>query len=133
MTVMKQHSIKNIAWRFVGWILLLQMINISIDPPSLKFQQAVGSANSKAASIDEIESIYEMVAEGVFDKDVPDDNQDKDEDEIHTSSPSMDLYFSAHAGHQLPQLSFPSEYFPHYHNINLLIYTEPNSPPPKYA
>jgi hypothetical protein len=126
---MKIYVIRNIIKQVICWILLLQMINISIDPPDFKHPKHSSVTNKKALSIEETESFYELIAEGVFDKEVPESN----EDEIDTSSPSFELYLITRICTKLPALAFPVEHFPQYYTSFSSINQEPHSPPPKFA
>ena len=105
------------------------MINISINPPDLNSPKRSSTANKEDLSINQIESVYEMIAEGIFDQQVP----ESDEEEIDTSSPSFELFFTDRTYHKLPAFVFPIEYFPHYYNNFSSVYKEPHSPPPRLA
>ncbi len=111
------------------WILVLQFINISIDPGDLKRANYDASTSQEDLSINEVESVYELIAEGVFDKQVP----ESDEDDIQTISPSIELYCDTPLYSTLQPLTFPTEYFPHYNTSRSLSNKQPNSPPPKRA
>ncbi len=124
---MKTYVIKNIVKKVICWILLLQIINISVDPPDLNVRAYDTATSKKESSFDETESVYELIAEGVFDEKVP----ESDEDEMDTSSPSFELYFFNRSCSRLPALVFPLHHSPHYHNNFLSLHQEPHSPPPK--
>lgn len=123
---MQLNSIKNIMKYAVCWILLLQMINISIDPPDLKLAENRQGKIEEPAT-DETETVYELIAEGLFDQDVP----ENDEEETDTSSPGFLLYFFTAGSNQLRALNFPVEHFSHYQKKVLSAHQEPSSPPPK--
>jgi hypothetical protein len=105
------------------------MINISIDPPDLKHQNGSPGTNTEDLSVNEIESVYELIAEGVFDVELP----ESDEDEIDTSSPSFDLYFFERTGSKLQAFIFPIEHFCHYYKNFSSIHQEPHYHPPEVA
>ena len=105
------------------------MINISIDPPDLKHPKYSPITNKKDLAINKIESVFEMIAEGVFDKEIP----ESDEDEIDISSPSFELYFVNRICSKLQALVFPVAHFPYYHNNFLSVHQEPHFPPPRLA
>ena len=110
---MKTGVIKNIIKQGVCWILLLQVINISIDPHDFKQSKYMPVAFSEDFSSDEIESISELIAENIFHKEVP----PGDEDEIETSSPPFEFYFYTGTSIRLPALKFSSEHVSR-HNSN---------------
>ena len=126
---MKMDFIKSCLKQVVCWILLLQMINISIDPPDLKHSKYSHHTNQEEVLLDETESVYEWIAEGVFDEEVPESN----EDDIDTSSPSMELYFFTATCTRLPAIEFPVEHFSHYYSNIPFVHQEPRFPPPKRA
>jgi hypothetical protein len=126
---MRSDFIKNIIKQVVCWILLLQMINISIDPRDLKRANYSPITYNENFSIDEIESVYELIAEGVFDKEVPASN----EDEIDTFSPSFELYFFTATSIKLPAIKFPLEHISHCYNNFPIVHQEPLFQPPKFA
>ena len=113
----------------VCWILLLQTINISINPPDVKLVVDKTVTNNKQLAADETESIYEWVVEGMSDEDVP----ESDDDDMDTSSPSFELYFFNRVCSELPVLHFSIEHYAHYHTNFPFIHQEPHSPPPKWA
>lgn len=112
----------------VCWILLLQMINLSVDSPDSQIHY--GTTNHhEDLSINDIESLSELIAEEVFDIDVP----ESDEDDVDSSSPVIDLYFSERSWHQLPPDSFPIQHVSYYHRNFLSVTQQPLSPPPKFV
>ena len=126
---MKTDYIKNIITQVVCWILLLQVINISINPRDFKHPRYSSTASKEDLSINETESIYELIAEGVFDEDVPESN----EDDIDTSSPSVELYFFTASCNTLPTLELPLEHFPRCNKSFPSLHHEPLFQPPKQA
>ncbi|RYZ26918.1 MAG: hypothetical protein EOO10_14235 [Chitinophagaceae bacterium] len=112
----------------VCWILLLQMINLSVDTPDSQIRY--GTTNHhEDLSINDIESLSELIAEGLFDIDVP----ESDEDDVDSSSPAEDLYFSDRSSQQLPLVSFSIQHVGYYLNSFPSISQKPLSPPPKSA
>jgi hypothetical protein len=111
---MKSYVIKNISKKVFFWILLLQVINVSINPPDLKYGKYSALTKKEDLSINEIESVCELIAEGIFDEDIPESN----EDEIDTLSPSFQLYFFTGNGIKLLAKEFSLAHFSHcYSNI----------------
>ena len=123
---MKFNSLKNIIRHVACWILLLQMINISIDPPDLKLPGNT-QAKIKEPAIDETETVYELIAEDFFEHQVP----ENDDEETDTSSPSFLLYFFSGSITKIPVLFFPAEHFSHSHKKVLSAHQEPAFPPPR--
>ncbi|MGZ8550556.1 MAG: hypothetical protein ACXWV2_07835 [Chitinophagaceae bacterium] len=110
-------------------ILLLQMINLSINPPD--FRQLSGRFNSQdqGISLNEIESIYELVAEGFFYENVP-DSEDQDTD---ASFILLDL-FSFTQGHSATiVIPHTIQLISYYQSGTSLIYPQPDTPPPRQA
>ena len=121
--------IKHITARVVCWILLLQLINISIDPPDMERATYASDSGEEDLSINDIESIYELVAEKVFDEDVP----ESDENDIDTASQTFDLYcITAQDGLQAFYdyfIDYEAQYLNHLSTDS----PEPGFPPPKSA
>jgi hypothetical protein len=125
---MKMNLIKNIKL-VVCWILFLQLINISINPPDLQHPKFSSITNKEDLTINKIESVYELIVEGVSDEEVP----ESDEDETDTTSQSFVLYFFSKICSKLPALNYPIEHFSHYHNNFPSVTKEAHFPPPKFA
>ena len=123
------YAIKNFIKQVVCWILLLQIINISINLPDINYPNYRNVLSKEDVSIDELESVYELIAEDVFNKEVP----ESDEDEIDTSSQPFELYFFTKTCSKLPALAFPAKHFSRYQNNFLSIFQEPHLPPPKIS
>jgi hypothetical protein len=126
---MDRNTVKNIISRFVCWVLLLQLINISIDPPDLWRLKTASISQKQPLPINEIESLYELISEGVFEHDVP----ESDENDIDSESQPFDLYCFNNIYSTRPGYSFPVEHFCYYHNTFSCECPEPNAPPPKNA
>jgi hypothetical protein len=126
---MRRNLIKNIIKQVVCWILLLQIINISIDPPDLKHLRSGSITGEENLSVNKIESVYELIVEGVSDEEVP----ESEEDEIDTTSQSLVLYFFSKMFNQLPIADFSVKHVS-FHQTNFPSVTmEPHIPPPKQA
>jgi hypothetical protein len=124
---MKFSSARNIVARFVCWILLLQMINISIDPADLKQFKSAQMLDNEDLSINEMESVYELVSENVFEKDVP----ESDESDVDKQSHTFDLYCSKFGYTPQPVFAFVAEYYQYYQRDVSFDCPQPTSPPPR--
>lgn len=122
---------KNIVIKLTTWILLIQMINICTDPIdslNIKFGEILASED---LTINEIESICEFIAEKVFNKQIP-EYDENDED-------SFNKFFSDYCLFnnfiELESIQ-TSVVLPIYHNFYLdkCLFSdlEINSPPPKF-
>jgi hypothetical protein len=105
------------------------MINISIDPPDLKHASNNYVSNKEDFSINEIESFFELIVEGISGKQVP----EHDEDDIDTSSQSVVLYFFTKAKFSLPAVDLRIQLFPDYTHHFASVYQEPHLQPPKFG
>lgn len=74
----------------VAWVLLIQIVNISIDPIDPIFDKSGSLAFEEDLSVNDIESIYEFVSEQCLGIDVP----EQDEDDENGFVKIMDFYFS---------------------------------------
>ena len=110
------------------WILLLQLFNLSIDPA--RHQNFINGQFTfqEDLSINKIESIYELISEHIFKKDVP-----ETQNSTNQSFAKAFIVF-----HQLPeptsQLNFAEELVLHNHNYQVFIpelVKIIESPPPK--
>jgi hypothetical protein len=75
----KQHHISRFFNSFLLWALLLQMVNLSVDPA--RHLNIVGGKYtiSEDLSVNKMESVYELVLEYVFKIEVP-ETQDAEEE-----------------------------------------------------
>ena len=121
--------IKNIIPRFVCWILLLQMINISIDPPDLRQLKKAATQQKEDLTINEIESVFELVSECVFENSVP----ETEDNDIDTKLSTFDLYCYTISYSTIPASNYAVEHNDFYLNNFSFEIPEPNAPPPKYA
>jgi len=118
---------KHIIKQFVCWILLLQILNVSIDTPDIHLQRNGLLTPKEDLSINEIESVYELVAEGVYGNDMP----ETDDNDIDTTSESFKLYCFSPFLSTAAVLDFPIMRCSYYQKHLPQVYTEPTSPPPK--
>ena len=123
---MKGSSVRHMVVKFFGWFLLLQMINISIDPPNLQFTKKNINNDRVHSLVNVSESIYELLSEEFFDNDVPEDEQN----DIEKFEKSIDLYVKPTLVHQ-SVFSFHSLYFSGESDNCFFLPSSPNSPPPK--
>jgi hypothetical protein len=119
----------NITKQVVCWILLLQIINISIDPPDFKHTKYSIVTRNEVLSVDETETIYELIAESMSDQKVPESN----EDGTDTIAPYVELFFSSTPFIKLHAFGSIIEHFSYYEDIFSLIHEEPLSPPPRIS
>jgi hypothetical protein len=125
--VMKE-EVKYFLTKLICWILLLQLVNISIEPPEIQTPPKTTRATAPAKEINKIESIYEMVSEGLLDIELP-DGEDED---IEKTNKSIQLFFSSAVLHAFPlTVPFPAyqAYQPERYSLP---FTDPVSPPPKF-
>jgi hypothetical protein len=126
---MYRNSKINIIARLVCWILLLQMANISVDPPDLRQVKKSTISLKEDLSINEMESVYELISEGVFENNVP----ESEENDIDSKLQSIDLYcFTLTYDMRSVSYLHVRRYSSYYNNFSFET-PEPNSPPPKYA
>lgn len=75
-TEVKDSIIKRIAIRTLSWILLIQIVNISVDPAD-PFIEVLGiQPGGEDLSINDIESIYEFVSEQCLGVDIPEHDEE---------------------------------------------------------
>ena len=87
---MNTFLINRIVIRCVAWVLLSQVINISIDPID-PIMDKLGRLNTtENLAINDIESIYELVSEQFLGLDVP----ETDEDDESSIMKVIDFYFT---------------------------------------
>ena len=89
-----QSKIKIGLRHFCCWILLLQLLNLSIDPP--RHQNVINGELTfqEDLTINKIESLYELIVEHLFKKDVPETQDNAN----HSISKAFFFY------HQTPNL-----------------------------
>jgi hypothetical protein len=124
---MKKGDTVRLLNRVVSFLLLLQIINISIDPIdpiSIKLGRLTAQED---LSINDIESIYEFISEQCLGVDVP----EQDEDDENALIKAIDIYISQSG------IQITNEYRPHIilfytidKNLNSIV-LDLSSPPPK--
>ena len=126
---MKKKSVKRIIIQFIALVLLVQVINISIDPMDPVSDKLGRLATHEDLSINDVESIYEFVSEQFLGIDVP----EQDEDDESAFIKIMDFYFTQSS------IEIKNEYQPYdisfftiEKNLNSIV-LDLNSPPPKAA
>ncbi len=124
---MKTKPLKYILKQLVCWILLLQMINISIDVPDVATSFKSTSRISKDLAINDIESVYELLSENVFHIEVP----DNDEPDIEKDINSVELFYFHPDIYHFGFTDFPLSHQSYYTESFTVLFSEPNSPPPK--
>lgn len=124
---MKINAAKHIIKQFICWVLLLQMINVSIDPPDFRQFKNAHVEHKEDLSLNEIESIYELVSEGLFGKDVP----ESDDADIDTKPETPDLYCFMSRYSEATPVRFSAKRFSHYLHSFSPVHIELSSPPPK--
>lgn len=129
---MSKISAKHIAKQFIIWVLLIQMINICTDPvDSLNFKNG-HITSEEDLSINEIESVYELVSEKVFNEGVP----ESDENDESTFVKVFNVYISVPLMVSVKFLSIPQYIISHNSFYCNSIYSNTiqiDSPPPKQA
>lgn len=110
-------------------VLLVQVVNISIDPMDPVSDKLGRLATQEDLSINDVESIYEFVSEQFLGIDVP----EQDEDDESAFIKIMDFCFTQSS------IEIKNEYQPHdtsfctiEKNLNSIV-LDLNSPPPKTA
>lgn len=125
---MRKRSVKDVIVMCVAWVLLIQIINISIDPIDPIFDKSGSLAFEEDLSVNDIESIYELVSEQCLGIDVPE--QDDDENGFFEV---MDFYITQSS------IEIKNQYHPLFISFvtiekNLTsIVLDHTSPPPKVA
>lgn len=112
----------NLIKRSLGWFLLLQIINISIDPTNSRFHK-----RDHAFLFNEIESFYELISEKVFGNEVP----ESPDNDIDASSEYQDLYCFSNKFHPVIDFQLSVAHLSYYPNGISIIHSGPNAPPPK--
>lgn len=120
----------NIGMRLIAWVLLIQVVNLSIDPMD-PISDKLGrlTHENEDLSINDIESIYELVSEQCLGIEVP----EHDEDDENSFVKVMDFFFAGNA----IQISRPLtgnrvKFFPLNQRINSIA-PDLCYPPPKVA
>jgi len=126
---MQNTTLKYVIQKFVCWILLLQMINISIDPPDIKLRKSSKKSIKKEVVVNDIESVFELISEYVFDTDVP----EGEENEIEKNTSSILLYCYKPEPISLVDNTINLQHYPFYIEYSYPPHFDPSSPPPRVA
>ena len=124
---MNFHIKKHIAVRVLCWILLLQSINLSIDAPDLTPITHTSLSDNEDLLVNDIESIYELVSEVIFGKDVP----ENDENDIDTKSPVFDAFCFSPQSIIQNISAYLIDCESHYLGLLIFDSPEPDFPPPR--
>ena len=124
---MKIKAAKNIIKQIVCWVLLLQLINISIYTPHTKSFTVACGASPEDLDVNGVESIYELVSEGIFNVDVP----VSDENDSDITFETLDIFLLSPVYNKLFVSKHPLEYHAFYQRTSYPLQSAPNSPPPK--
>ena len=124
---MKIKAAKNIIKQIVCWVLLLQLINISIYTPHTKSFTVACVTSPKDLDVNGVESIYELVSERIFNVDVP----VSDENDTDITFETLDVFILSPVYNKLLVSKHPIEYHAFYPRTSYPVLSAPNSPPPK--
>ncbi len=124
---MRIKGLKIILRKIICWVLLLQMLNVSIDPPDVKHFKTSNVVHTEDLLINEIESIYELISEVLLNLYV----HETDENDIHAISKTIHIYFFGLTAMQFCAPTFSIGYFSYSQDIFSVLDAKPISPPPK--
>lgn len=110
-----------------AWLLLLQLLNISIDPPGNGKRQQPLSKDRQENQVNQIESLCELVAEEILDTGVP----DSDDSDVEEMVDQVVLYCSKPPVPSFAIIQPVLQHQAHYSPSFTCPYTEPPSQPPK--
>lgn len=112
--------------RIICWILIIQMINVSIDPRDLiQIDQGIYS-HTEDLSINETESIYELIAEELFDTEIP----ESEEEDVEKTFGGIDLFFNSTLISNPGIQTFITSQYGDCQDSLTIIYPASDSPPP---
>lgn len=120
----------NVAYRLrqmVCWILFLQLINLSIDPPDVNAVFQTKSLQQATASLTEKETVYEYLSEELLACDIP----DSDEQEVERTLHAFELYFSGTPSFSLDAPALSLQHLAFYSDPVSCWEARPHAPPPK--
>jgi hypothetical protein len=126
---MRSLQFKNIIKNIICIIVMLQMINISINFQQLTPLTAVTKNVANEPIDPEIETLYELIAEGIFDFEIP----ESEDEAIDNDSINFHLYF--YSPNRLVfgvTPIFTDHYLYNYFGSSAL-QQPPVSPPPKFC
>lgn len=124
---MKINAAKNIIKQIICWVLLLQLINISIYTPHTKSFTVASITSPEDHDVNGVESIYELVSEGIFNIDVP----ASDENDRDITFEALDLFLLSSVYTSLLVFKHPIQHYAFYPGASYPLHSAPNSPPPK--
>lgn len=126
---MEKRLLNKVTIRILAWVLLIQVINISIDPID-PVSDKLGRINKgEDLSINDIESIYELIVEHFLGIDVPESDEDDENGfvkEIHFYVPHWSIEIKNH------YQAYRTTFFAIEKDFNSIV-LENTSPPPKSA
>jgi hypothetical protein len=111
----------------VCWILFLQMINLSIDPPEVNAVFQTKSLQQAGVSFTEKETVYEYVSEELLAFNIP----DSDEQDVEKSVHALELFYSDSPLFILEAPELPLQHLSFYSNRFSCWKSRPHAPPPK--
>lgn len=122
---MKTTSTRHITRQILCWVLLIQIVNLSIDPPDrMVLKQAAHPVDHTS---DEIESIYELISEELFDTAVPGNDENEQEKQLN----AFDLYCPPSISSDIVITAYLIEHLAYNQDIFLAQAPECYSPPPE--
>jgi hypothetical protein len=126
---MEKRSINKVIIQVIAWVLLIQVINISIDPVDPVSDKLGRFSSGEDLSINDIESIYELISEICLGIDVP----ENDEDDENGSVKVINFYFS-HWSIEIKNQNqaYRTTFFSIEKDFNSIV-LDHTSPPPKLA
>jgi hypothetical protein len=127
---MRMATVKYYLTRFFCWILLLQMINISVDPPDIRILLQTEKEAEQSMIIEDLDTVYEIMAEALMLSDIPDDG---DENDIEKSSKSVELFYYKPIFESFALYQSALLHNSYYADPLSVQPTEPFSPPPEQA
>lgn len=124
---MKIKAAKNIIKQIVCWVLLLQLINISIYTPHIKSFTVACVTRPEDLDVNGVESIYELVSEGIFNVDVP----VSDENDSDITFETLDIFLLSSFYNKLVVFKHPIKHYAFYPRTSYPLHSAPDFPPPK--
>ncbi len=126
---MKGKVSRHIINKFFCCVLLLQMINLSINPADFReFRNGIATKPAPG-NLNEIETLYELIAEGIFDNNIP----DSEDNDTNSTFKFLDLFSSSPRPDELIVLMYPNKHFSYYQSRLSFIVSDPGGPPPKQS
>ena len=118
------NGIKDILRRLICWIVFLQLLNLSIDPPNLSLNPRLHPFSAEYG----LQNIYEWMATELFGQTCP-------EDEGDTEMPpeTVELYCFTCSAPRLGLFDIPVEHETVHLQRYPVCFLEPHYPPPKHC